>query len=82
MEERVLFVVRMPCGAVCLSRVPRCGRLAPKYVLGASDYFHVGWVDTGRITAQMVNREAIGDRPDIEFVAHTMREQGSTVAPT
>ena len=47
--------------------------ISPSHVLGMGDGFHVGRIDTGAITAEVVDAESIGDRTDQGFVDDTVR---------
>lgn len=65
------FFPRMAAEAKSSASKPsRC--MSSSHVLCVSNRFKMGWVDTGRNSAQVVKRESLRNRPENEFVRVAM----------
>lgn len=61
--------------AMRLGRPPLTGHpssITPPNVLASGHRFHVARIDTPPVAAKVIDREAFGDRPDEEFIQHTV----------
>lgn len=65
--------------AMCFTSVDCRPIQAAARVLLSGYWFQVGRIDTGGITAEMINMEPIGDRPNEQFVCETVRTRMSAI---
>lgn len=63
----------MPSSAMRPSRMRCRNRLSPEKVRASRDWIEMGWVHTVAHAAKVVELATFGDRPDEEFVGHTVR---------
>lgn len=75
----IRLVVRVPLRAMRLSRILRRQGVTTHEVLPLCGELQVGRIDAAPVTAQMVNRKPGWDRPEGEFVAHSMGRDRASV---
>lgn len=69
----------MALWAMRLLRVSLRQPVATTKILSKRDCFKVLRIYTATVSAQMVNLQAVGDRPDKQFVGHPVREKSFVV---
>lgn len=68
--------------ALCLGQLPFTGhlrRVATDGVLPIGDWLQVIWINTGRITAKVVELQTVGDWTPEQFVDNPMRNPRAAV---